>query len=146
MKLVLKRQPSISQHTIGELFRLGNADKEWHLCYTCEDVIREVLGVPVESWKIPGRTAIPQGTYDVLITFSNRFQKPTPILMHVPGFTGIRIHAGNTAADTEGCILPGLTWDDIGVMQSRAAMAMLFALISDAIDSNEHVSIAIVNP
>ena len=146
MKLILKRQPSISQHTIGELFRLGNADKQWHLCFTCEDVIREVPGQPVSQWKIPGRTAIPQGTYDILITDSVRFGKPTPILMNVPGFSGIRIHAGNTAADTEGCILPGLTWDDIGVMQSRAAMAMLFALISDALDAGEHVTIEIVNP
>ena len=73
--------------------------------WVLEDQVREVVGEPVSEWKVPGKTAIPAGRYKVLITFSNRFQKLMPQLMDVPGFTGVRIHAGNTAADTEGCLL-----------------------------------------
>jgi len=89
--------------TIGELL-IGGA----HICWVCEDRVREVEGQPVESWKIKGSTAIPVGTYRIERTWSNRFQATMPQLLEVPGFEGIRIHPGNTAADTEGCLLPGL--------------------------------------
>ena len=145
MKLRLERRASKNGHTIGELFR--EAEPDWRfLCYTCEDVVREIEGQPVETWKIPGQTAIPADTYPVLITYSVRFGRPTPILLDVDGFTGIRIHPGNTQADTAGCILPGLGVDALGVIQSRSAYAMLYALISDALTNQEPVTLQIVNP
>ena len=61
----------------------------------------------------PGRTPIPEGRYPLLVTRSPKFDNQwLPLLLHVPGFTGIRIHAGNTAEDTAGCILTGFTLDN----------------------------------
>jgi hypothetical protein len=89
--------------TIGEL-TIGPK----HICWVLEDPVREIPGVPVEEWKIKGQTAIPYGRYRIQRTFSNRFGHTTPQLLDVPGYEGIRIHPGNTASDTEGCLLPGL--------------------------------------
>jgi hypothetical protein len=100
------------ERTIGELY-IG--DKL--VCYTVEDTERET--------KIPKVTAIPRGRYQVKRTFSNRFQHDTLELQDVPNFTGIRIHPGNTAVDTEGCILPGFQRTDHGVLDSRFAVAEL---------------------
>lgn len=104
MKLVLDRQPSGLSCTVGELTIDGRT-----FCNTLEDVVREIPGRPVDEWKVPGKTAIPSGTYELEITWSTRFKRDLPLIANVPGFTGIRIHAGNTDADTEGCILVG-TW------------------------------------
>jgi len=94
MILELQRKWFTDKSTIGEL--LINDEYE---CVTLED--------PERDEKIPGITAIPRGFYPVIITYSNRFQKRMPLLKDVPNFTGIRIHTGNKAEDTEGCILVG---------------------------------------
>lgn len=80
--------------------------------YVLEDKDRRLTAdMPLEQIreiKVPGRTAIPVGRYKVDITYSNRFKRQMPILIGVPGFTGIRIHAGNTHQNTDGCLLLGL--------------------------------------
>ena len=81
-------------------------DGEW-ACWGLEDPVREIPGQPVSTWKIHGKTAIPAGRYKVIIDMSARFRRLLPLLLDVPGYSGVRIHAGNTAADTEGCILVG---------------------------------------
>jgi len=131
MKLRLERQPSAHGATIGEL----SVDMAFE-CYTCEDEVREV--------KIHGETAIPPGTYSVIITPSQRFKRDLPLLENVPNFEGIRIHPGNTSADTEGCILPGKGRTDRTVTESRAAFNALFAKIQDALNSGDTCSIEIV--
>ncbi len=138
MNLVLQRDPSRNGFTPGELLVDGE-----HECYTCEDKIREVPGVPVEEWKITRETAIPAGRYRVTVTFSTRFQRDLPLLCEVPGFGGIRIHPGNTAADTEGCILPGAICTATGVGQSRNAFDGLFEKLKTA---DGEVWITVMNP
>lgn len=141
MQIDLERVQCTPDATIGSL----SVDGAW-LCWTCEDAVREVPGQPVGTWKVPGKTAIPAGTYEVGVTMSQRFGRPLPLLLAVPGFTGIRIHPGNTAADTEGCILPGLTRAGQSVGLSRRAFDQIFPLIRDALTRRERVSIRIWQP
>lgn len=120
MKLVLQRLPSTPACTIGSLSVDGV-----FVCYTLEDVVRQ-------GPKVYGATAIPAGTYPVVITQSPRFKRPLPLLLNVPGFEGVRIHPGNTAADTEGCILVGRQLGPSAVLESRLAFNALFEMLKAA--------------
>ena len=125
----LVREEFTTESTVGKLyFRLSDRDPWTWLCWTLEDVVREVPGEPVEAWKIPGETAIPRGTYAVRVTRSSRFKADLPILLNVPGFEGIRIHGGNTAADTEGCILVAHHHPREDVIQGKATAEVLAIL------------------
>lgn len=114
MKLHLKRLHKTGKSTIGELSIDGVFE-----CYTLEDIERPV--------KIKGITAIPKGTYKVGISMSTRFKKELPILFNVPNFTGVRIHSGNVAENTEGCILVGNSRSLDFIGESRKAFNKLFA-------------------
>jgi hypothetical protein len=120
MNLKLVRRTLTEQSTIGTLSINGVFE-----CFTLEDRVRPV--------KIHGATAIPAGIYEITITFSDRFQKPLPLLLNVPNFAGIRIHPGNTAADTEGCILVGTTERKDFIGRSRVAFKALFAKLEAAL-------------
>jgi hypothetical protein len=130
MNLVLTRRWFTPKCTIGTLDIDGNAE-----CYILEDVEREV--------KIPKETCIPLGTYMIVIDFSNRFQRRLPRLLDVPQFTGIRIHPGNMAKDTEGCLLPGVEKYEDSVGHSVIAFNNLFGkmLLADA--KQESISIEV---
>lgn len=133
MNLLLSRQEQLPSWTRGSLFINGR-----HECYTCEDEIREE--------KVAGATAIPPGHYQVIITDSPRFKRRLPILLAVPGFSGIRIHSGNTSKDTEGCILPGRGFLPTGVTQSLIAFDLLFAKLDSALLNGEEIWLEIKNP
>jgi len=122
MKLVLERDVFSPDFTLGKL----NVNNIRQL-YTCEDETREIKGVPVAEWKVAGETAIPVGTYKVIINKSNRFKKLMPLVLNVPNFEGIRIHPGNSNHDTEGCILVGKTRSKDYISKSRKAYEILFA-------------------
>jgi len=125
----LVREELTTESTVGKLFyRLAPSDPWNWLCWTLEDAVRELDGMPVGRWKIKGHTAIPVGTYKVLVTFSNRFKKLLPLLWEVPGFGGIRIHGGNTAEDTEGCILVAHHHPREDVIQGTAVADVLAIL------------------
>lgn len=141
MNLVLRRTKLSPLSTIGELYLDGR-----FLCYTLEDTVREMVGVPVKVWKMPGVTAIPQGIYGVTITRSPRFGRDLPLLQDVPGFSGVRIHTGNRPEDTEGCILVGQKVGTDQVIESRGAFAALFEIIEGALTAGEPVNIDIRNP
>ncbi len=141
MKLLLEREPSHLTCTLGSLY----VNDEFE-CFTLEDVVREIPGVPVERWKIKGKTAIPAGTYKLDLTFSQRFQRMLPILIDVPGFEGVRIHTGNTDADTEGCILVGTQLAGAeSITYSRAAFNALYPKLVDALGAGEVLTIEIRN-
>lgn len=94
-------------------------------CYTLEDAEREV--------KIPHKTAIPTGKYEVVVSYSNRFKKMLPLLVNVPNFEGVRIHSGNTEQDTEGCILIGMNRSFDSITESRSAMAKFMPILMKAL-------------
>lgn len=127
MNIRVIREPSIGGATLGSLYVNG----VWQ-CWTLEDAIREIPGQPVESWKVKSETAIPAGRYKIAITPSQRFQRRLPLLLDVPGFAGVRIHPGNTVADTEGCLLVGQDRQAGRVLRSRVAFEALFAELEDA--------------
>lgn len=115
--------------TLGKL-TAGNL-----ILMTCEDAIREI--------KIPGITCIPAGRYKVIISFSQRFQKPLPLLLDVPNFSGVRIHSGNTPLDTEGCILVGTARTKEGVSNSRLALGLLMDYMEAEMQGGKDVWIEI---
>ena len=111
-----------------------------------EDTVREVPGQPVHLWKVPGVTAIPAGTYELIVDFSNRFQKMMPHILDVEGFTGVRIHAGNSSHDTEGCLLlgNGVNLDEGRITDSRAAMIDFMDELDHLYDMNQPVQIQVL--
>ena len=133
MLITLERDPSRNDWTLGHLSIDGR-----FFCFTCEDVVR-----PEGAPKVPGKTAIPAGRYRVMITPSPRFKQDLPLLQGVPNFSGVRIHPGNTHQHTEGCILPGTSYDNTGVKASQAAFDRLFGRILSAHAANEPVWIEI---
>ena len=138
MKLNLDRIKFTDNSTIGMLYVNGKFQ-----CYTLEDRMREIEGQHVSNWKVYGKTAIPRGTYKVIIDYSNRFKKELPRLLEVPGFEGVRIHSGNTSHDTEGCILVGTSMGEDRVNSSRIAFNGLMELLDKAYDSDEQITIEI---
>ncbi|MFN7956822.1 MAG: DUF5675 family protein [Holophagaceae bacterium] len=139
MELRLQRNPSSARATTGTLLVDGQFE-----CYTLEDVVRQ-LG-PRGEGKVQDETAIPPGTYRVIINMSPRLGKPMMRLLDVPFFDGILIHSGNTEAHTKGCILVGckLAGDTIAGGTSTAALAALKAKVQAALDRNEPVQITIL--
>jgi len=124
-----------AKSTIGELH---DGDGKM-LCFTLEDCWR------TDGVKIPGATAIPEGIYEIIINQSQRFKRSMPLLLNVPGFEGIRIHTGNTDADTHGCILVGTVKQDNMILNSRLAFDGVFRMIETAINAGEKVHIQITD-
>ena len=128
MILELIRQHFTPVSTIGSLSINGVFE-----CYVLEDTCRESLpGTWRPEFKLDAKTAIPYGSYAISITESQRFKRPLPLLLSVPSFVGIRIHPGNSAIDTEGCLLPGQTQSRDFVGNSRLAFEVLFAKLDRA--------------
>lgn len=139
---------SVLRHHLDDTFTLGKIfiDGQDIGVFTLEDKVREEAGIPVDQWKIPSQTAIPMGIYKVIVDFSKHFQKQLPHILDVPGFTGVRIHPGNTDLDTEGCILVGLEssgGDFIG--KSREAFEIVFGKINAALAQNSEVEIEVAS-
>lgn len=136
MQLKLNRIFKTNTFTIGELYI-----NEKYVTDTLEDRVRP------EGEKVYGKTAIPEGTYEVKLTHSPRFKKILPEILNVPNFSGIRIHTGNSSKDTEGCILVG-TWDgekEDWVGNSRIAFDELMSLLEEATNNKEKITITVNN-
>ena len=124
--------------TEGQGEALGKAPL--YLCDTLEPQWRDYKN---GARKIMGRSAIPEGRYAVVITYSPKLEQWLPLLLNVPKFSGIRIHAGNTAEDTEGCILVGKNWEVGKVLDSRIWVHRLKKKIVEAKDRGEGVWIRV---
>jgi hypothetical protein len=149
MKLLLKRRFKGEKYTIGSLYVDGV-----YFSDTLEDPDRGLRhDMPIEDiimQKVKGNTAIPYGTYKVVMDIvSPKFAAremyrfcsgKLPRLLNVPGFEGILLHVGNTPADTEGCLLVGENKVKGQVINSTATFKRLYELLAVADD----VSIEIV--
>lgn len=136
MELKLNRIFLGSSATIGELY----IDKKY-IADTLEDRVRP------EGEKVYGKTAIPEGTYEVKLTYSPRFKKILPEILNVPNFSGIRIHSLNKAEESEGCVGVG-EWngkDTNWISNSRIAFNELMSLLQKAANNKEKITITINN-
>ena len=147
MELLLTRIAKKKTYTIGRLcilekvideYSTGTAER--YFCDTLEPTWRDYAN---GAYKVKGRSAIPEGRYAVVISFSPKFQQWLPILLGVPKFEGIRIHAGNCSEDTEGCILVGKNREVGKVLDSRIWLHRLKQKIVEAKDKGEAVWITI---
>lgn len=141
MELRVSRKIFNEECTIGELFINGN-----FFCYTLEDKDRGLVSseslLITKAKKIWGKTAIPKGTYNVILNYSNRFKTYLPLLINVPAFEGVRIHSGNFSTHTEGCILVGYQKETNSIHESKKATKDLIALLS-AVEKTEKITITI---
>jgi hypothetical protein len=133
--LLLIRHPKATA-TPGELSMDGRA-----FCFTLEDQDRYLES---DGIKVPRETAIPLGTYTVVIDFSQRFQRMMLHVLNVPQFEGIRIHAGNTIANTEGCILVGEDIEGLTLLRSRLALESLEHEVRQALDRGEDITLEVI--
>jgi len=120
MILKVERTYQKDDYTIGRL----TVDGEF-LCNTLEPPVRP------DGIKIIGKTAIPFGVYDLALSYSPRFETVLPLVLNVPNFEGVRIHAGNTVADTTGCIILGRNTFKGGVTESRFYVNALITLMKE---------------
>jgi hypothetical protein len=125
-----------SKHNFGKMYAAGKLLGE-----TLEDTDRYM---EEGGKKIDGDTAIPRGRYKLTVTFSQRFQQDMPYLHNVPGFEGVRIHGGNTEADTHGCPLLGSIRTDTGIAQCAVPNKRLMNVLEDAEDRGDEVWIDVL--
>lgn len=141
MNIILNRIAKKAKYTIGKLYI-----NDRYFCDTLEDTDRGLTQSMTEqqigSKKVYGETAIPTGTYRIIISYSNKFKKQMPLLLNVPGFAGIRIHSGNTEKDSLGCILVGKNKAVGKVLESRDTYSKLFSMLQEA-NKKETIKITI---
>ena len=131
MNILLKRIAKKETYTIGKLY-IDNV----YFCDTIEDKDRGLnQDMPIndiKKKKVYGETAIPTGTYSLIIDYSNRFKRRMAHILNVPGYEGIRIHTGNTAKDSLGCIIVGKNKVVGKVVESKITYDKLFPLLEKA--------------
>ena len=151
MELILERIAKRKTYTIGRLYIRRQVMDEYlpgtaddYLCDTLEPTWRDYAN---GAYKVKGRSAIPEGRYAVVISYSPKFKAWLPILLGGPEFNrkwqGIRIHAGNTSEDTEGCILVGKNREVGKVLDSRIWVHRLKQKIVEAKGRGETVWLTI---
>jgi hypothetical protein len=140
MKLRLERLYYKEEYTIGKLY----INDEYY-CDTLEDKDRELNNdmslADILNIKVYGRTAIPKGTYKVTITYSPKFKTNLPLINDVIGYSGIRIHQGNTHNNTSGCILVGENKIKGQLINSKNTLSKLLSILSNA---NDDITIDII--
>jgi hypothetical protein len=129
---------SVKRFHFAEHFTIGKIlfDGEDSGLFTLEDKVRQIPGMSVVYWKVPGESAIPVGKYKLATRYSPHFKCELPHLLNVDGFEYVLIHWGNKPDDTEGCILVGSTWDGHSgfIGASKVAFEKVLAAIKEAKD------------
>ena len=147
MELVLKRIAKKDDYTIGRLYIKKTVLDEYsageELEYVCDTLEPQWRDYAKGARKIKGKSAIPEGRYPVVITYSQKFKQWLPLLLGVLNFLGVRIHAGNTVKDTQGCILVGLNLKKGMVLNSRKYLKIVKEKIVEAKEKGEGVFIEI---
>lgn len=143
MKILVKRIAKKNTYTIGKMY-LNNE----YFCDTLEDKdrgLKQASSVSsIHKIKVPNQTAIPTGTYEVVINKSPKFGRVLPRVLNVPGFDGILIHRGNTDKDTSGCILVGENKVVGKVINSTTYENKLVSILSEALSAGERITLEIV--
>lgn len=131
MRLTVKRVALKQTYTIGKLYIDGV-----YFCDTLEDPNRDHNKDgdlnDIGEGKVYGDTAIPFGTYKMILNVSPKFKRLLPRLLNVPNFEGVLIHRGNTAKDTHGCILVGKNTEVGKVTSSTVWEEKLVKLLKDS--------------
>lgn len=142
MQLKVIRTEKNMYCTIGKLYIDGQ-----YFCDTLEDVDRGLSNDmeinKITSVKVYGKTAIPTGTYSVILSQSNRFKRILPEILNVPGWSGVRIHSGNKAEDTLGCILVGTRLNEQYITNSRETEKKLLVLMQIALSKKDAITLEI---
>ena len=144
MELILTRIAKKKNYTIGKLYirteitedveRKASPRRDWERGYFCDTLEPTWRDYKHGGYKVKGRSAIPEGRYAVVISWSPKMKQWLPILLGVPNFSGIRIHAGNTADDTQGCILVGKNTKVGAVLESTTTFKALYEKLKSAKD------------
>ena len=162
MELILTRIAKRRGYTIGRLAILKEESEEYrtyqteeYFCDTLEPTVLELKTTVSKETVLRSPTklaslkpvAIPEGRYAVVITWSPKFKMWLPLLLGGPDFNrlwqGIRIHMGNTAKDTQGCILVGRNQIVGRVLESRKWLYELKQKIVEAKAKGEAVWLTI---
>lgn len=154
MRILVDRRWKKDGYTIGKLYLDGIP-----FCETLEDRDRGLRSsMPpeeIKSLKKAGTTAIPTGTYRIRMdVVSGKYSRSewyiknchgakVPRLEDVPGYAGILIHSGNTAEDTEGCILVGRNKAVGKVLDSKETFLQLYGRMYAAYSKGEGIEITI---
>lgn len=148
MLIKIDRKWKKEKYTISNVFVNGKRFTDGkNYCNALEDTDRgltsDMTVDQIFKKKVYGKTAIPTGEYNITITYSPSFNRKLPLVNAVKGFTGVRIHSGNSAKDTYGCILIGRN-DVVGkITNSRYWFNLLYADIKKALDRGEIVKLVI---
>lgn len=145
MELLLERKYKKETYTIGNLYFIEDGKRVW-FCNVIEDKDRglkqsDALAY-IKRQKVYGQTAIPTGKYQISLgVFSPKFSKRKaydfcggcpPLLLNVKGYSGIRIHGGNTAEDSLGCLICGKNTQKGRVTDSLNTLKRLYEKLKTA--------------
>ena len=142
MRILIDRANKMDKCTISEVYVNGT-----FFCYALEDkdrglrqdmTLKEIMAI-----KIKGKTAIPTGTYNVIVNYSPKFKKQLPLVENVPGYSGIRIHPLNTDKDTEGCIGFGLWRGGTSIYASKVYTDTIISMIERELNNGGTVTLEI---
>lgn len=153
MNITLDRFAKKNTYTIGRLYIDGE-----YVCNTIEDTDRGLTqNMPVDKIKqikVPGKTAIPSGVYEITLKIkSPKYSNSTyyvnfcnayvPRLLNVPGYDGVLIHTGNTADDSQGCIIVGYNTIVGKVTDSKKAFQIVYNKLLAASKKEDKIVITI---